>query len=263
MGKINWSLTSGFTKKLGNVVGFNWKGQNILRALVPVKNSKTESQQLQRGKFGFLGNLSGIVYDAIVEGYRLEANKNRSTQSGLFIKNNMDIFSGNTRDELAVDLSALQLSDGKLKGVVCGTPAISGTILTVEVRNTAAINRRATLADRVYICAYCPKLEDAVCACVGTRQGGSFELTVPAEYAFELVHVYAFVVGAASTNDGVASPTIYLGTAGEGTATPSTGSGTGSNTGGNSETPSNGGSETPSGGSDTPPEGGGAVNGEN
>ena len=36
MSKSNWGITSGFTGKLGNVVGFNWKGQNIQRALVQI-----------------------------------------------------------------------------------------------------------------------------------------------------------------------------------------------------------------------------------
>lgn len=93
MAKSNWGITSGFTGKLGK--------------------------------------LSGVLYDAIYEGYRLVARSNKSTQSGLFIKNNIDAFNGATREALAIDLSALQLSEGNLKGVVCGTPAISGTTLTV------------------------------------------------------------------------------------------------------------------------------------
>ena len=32
MAKTNWSITSGFIGKLGNVVGFNWKGINVMRA---------------------------------------------------------------------------------------------------------------------------------------------------------------------------------------------------------------------------------------
>ena len=245
MAKSNWGITSGFTGKLGNVVGFNWKGKNIQRALVKGTDARTEKQLYGRTKFAQLGKLSGIVYDAIYEGYRKVARDNRSTQGGLFIKNNIDAFNGATREALAIDLTKLQLSDGNLKGVVCGAPSLSEGVITVEVSNTAAINRRSAATDRVYLCAYCPKLEDAVCACVGTRQGGSFELTVPADYADAPVYVYAFVIGAASTNEGIASKTIYVGSISDGvveTPAPSTGSGTGSETpsGGNS-----GGAETP------------------
>ena len=250
MAKSNWGITSGFIGKLGNVVGFNWKGKNIQRALVKGADAKTEKQLYARSKFAQLGKLSGIVYDAIYEGYRLEARKNSSTQGGLFIKENIEAFTGATREALQINYEALQLSKGNLKGVVCGAPAMSEGVITVAVSNTAAINRRSAATDRVYLCAICPKLEDAVCACVGTRQGGSFELTVPAEYADAPVYVYAFVIGAASTNEGVASKTIYVGSISDGvseTPAPSTGSGTGSETpsGGNS-----GGSETPTGGDD-------------
>ena len=61
-------------------------------------------------------------------------------------------------------------------------------------------------------------MEDAVCECVGTRAGGDLTLTVPAGYADETVHVYAFVIGASSTNEGQASATAYLGTAGSGSS---------------------------------------------
>ena len=115
-----------------------------------------------------------------------------------------------------MDYPGLQLSYGKLKGVECGTPVINGTTLSVTVSSTAALNRRTATTDRVYLCAYCPALEDAVCECVGTRAGGDFTLTVPSGYADERVYVYAFVIGASSTNEGLASTTIYLGTAGSG-----------------------------------------------
>ena len=234
MAKSNWGITSGFTGKLGNVVGFNWKGKNIQRALVKGTDARTEKQLYGRTKFAQLGKLSGIIYDAIYEGYRKVARDNRSTQGGLFIKNNIDAFNGATREALAIDLTKLQLSDGNLKGVVCGAPSLSEGVITVEVSNTAAINRRSAVTDRVYLCAYCPKLEDAVCACVGTRQGGSFELAVPAEYAGAPVYVYAFVIGAASTNEGIASKTIYVGSISDGVV--------------EATAPSTGGSETPSGG---------------
>ena len=241
MAKSNWGITSGFIGKLGNVVGFNWKGKNIQRALVKGADAKTEKQLYARSKFAQLGKLSGIVYDAIYEGYRLEARKNSSTQGGLFIKENIEAFTGAPREALQINYEALQLSKGNLKGVVCGAPSLSEGVITVEVSNTAAINRRSAATDRVYLCAICPKLEDAVCACVGTRQGGSFELTVPADYADAPVYVYAFVIGAASTNEGIASKTIYVGSIADGVSeapAPSTGSGTGS--------------ETPSGGAETP-----------
>ena len=224
MAKTNWGITSGFIGKLGNVVGFNWKGKNIQRALVQGADTRSGAQILQRARFGMIGRMGSVLYDAVYEGFRHEARSNTTTQSGLFLKHNLPAIGGTDPEALTVDYPGLQLSYGNLKGVACGTPVINGTTLSVTV-SSAAPNRRAALTDRVYVCAYCPALEDAVCECVGTRAGGDFTLTVPAGYAGETVHVYAFVIGASSTNEGQASTTAYLGTAGSGASS-------GRNTGG-------------------------------
>ena len=55
MAKTNWGITSGFIGKLGNVVGFNWKGKNIHRALVQGADTRSEAQTLQRARFGKIG----------------------------------------------------------------------------------------------------------------------------------------------------------------------------------------------------------------
>ena len=208
------------------MVGFNWKGQNIQRALVQIADPRSEAQILQRARFRMISRMGSVLYDAIYEGFRHEAHSNRSTQSGLFLKHNLTTINGTDPTALTVDYPGLQLSCGKLKGVECGTPAINGTTLSVTVNNTAALNRRTAMTDRVYLCAYCPALEDAVCECVGTRTGGDFTLTVPADYADETVYVYAFVIGASSTNEGLASTTLYLGTTGSGASGNTGGSGT-------------------------------------
>ena len=196
----------------------------IQRALVQGADTRSGAQILQRARFGMIGRMGSVLYDAVYEGFRHEARSNSTTQSGLFLKHNLPAIGGTDPEALTVDYPGLQLSYGKLKGVECGTPVINGTTLSVTV-SSAAPNRRAALTDRVYVCAYCPALEDAVCECVGTRAGGDFTLTVPAGYAGETVHVYAFVIGASSTNEGQASTTAYLGTAGRGSSS-------GRNTGG-------------------------------
>ena len=73
MSKSNWGITSGFTGKLGNVVGFNWKGQNIQRALVQIADPRSEAQILQRARFRMISQMGSVLYDAIYEGFRQEA----------------------------------------------------------------------------------------------------------------------------------------------------------------------------------------------
>ncbi len=244
MAKSNWGITSGFVGKLGNVVGFNWKGINLQRALIVGADKRSEKQLLQRAKFALVGKLGSVLYEAVYEGFRFEARDCRSTQNGLFLKYNLKNISG-TPEALFVNFEALKLSSEKLHGVNFGAPALNGTTLSVGITNTANTDRRVSMADRVYLCAYCPEQDESVFAPVGTRADSSVTLTIPSAWGSQRFYVYGFVVGASSNNDGLASKTVYLGAFGNasngGTSTngngnaggnenPSSGSGTGSET---------------------------------
>ena len=102
MAKTNWGITSGFIGKLGNVVGFNWKGKNIQRALVQGADTRSEAQVLQRARFGMIGRLGSVLYDAVYEGFRHEARSNSTTQSGLFLKHNLSAIGGTDPEALTV-----------------------------------------------------------------------------------------------------------------------------------------------------------------
>lgn len=211
MAKSNWGITSGFIGKLGNVVGYNWKGKNIQRALVKGADSRSEKQLYSRTKFGQLGKLSSLLYDAIYEGYRREASEKKSTQSGLFIKYNQTTITGSNRDSLRINYEILKLSSDKIQGVTCFDPTLEGNKLTVGFQNNAPLNHRCTLTDRVYICVFAADMNAAICQCVGTRADDEGELTIPINCMGTQMHVYCFVIGASSTNDGMASATQYVG----------------------------------------------------
>lgn len=62
MGTFNKGILGGFSGKVGNVIGSNWKGKNVLRSL-PVRSSKdaTAAQLNQQEKFGLvMGFMSGM-----------------------------------------------------------------------------------------------------------------------------------------------------------------------------------------------------------
>lgn len=63
MGKINQGILGGFVGKVGNVVGFFWKGQAVMRSLAgSVANPQTEAQQTQRARFIVSGSLISSLY---------------------------------------------------------------------------------------------------------------------------------------------------------------------------------------------------------
>ena len=216
------------------MVGFNWKGKNVQRALNPNGNhSNTKEQQLHRARFALITRVGGDLYEAIYEGYRHEANKQATTKNGLFVKDNIRVsVIGNAPESLALDYEKLQLSCGNLKGVDFGEASISGNVLSVAISDNNLYGRRVSISDRIYLVAYCPELGDACCQSVGIRNGeSSLTLSLPAKWNGKRVYAYGFVVGAASFNEGLASKTEYLGAFGDGASTPSSGSGTGSGSG--------------------------------
>ena len=259
MAKSNWGITSGFIGKLGNVVGYNWKGVNVQRALiVNGRKSQSEEQQLARTRFALITLVASDLYEAVYEGYRREADKLHSTQNGLFVKYNIGLVSGTDPEALGLDFENLQLSYGTLRGVDFGEASISGNTLTVAIDDNNLYGRRVSVSDRIYIAAYCPELGDARCYVAGTRGSeGNLIVNLPAKWNGKGIVAYGFTVGAASFNEGLASATQCLCTQGtlvvhrpnrptaSNASSPSAGSGTeGSETGG-SETGGGGGNETP------------------
>ena len=248
MAKINWGITSGFIGKLGNVVGFNWKGQNIQRAhTVSGKKSQTKEQSLQRARFALITHAGGDLYEAIYAGYRAEARNRRTTQNGLFVKANMKNVIGDVPELLDLDYEHLQLSYGNLLGVELSDVAVAGNVLSATIAEANLDDRRVGEKDHVYLVAYCPELHNSKCMAVATRdEEGEISLTMPAKWAGKRIYAYAFVIGGASYNQGMASETEYLGAFGTEAPTKTDNAGgeqnnggsqsgtqTGDNTGGN------------------------------
>lgn len=211
MAKSNWGITSGFKGKLGNVVGYNWKGTNLLRKLQDGENPRTEAQQLHRAKFALVGKAGSALYDAAFEGFRHEASTRKSTRYSEFVRENLHAVIGNSVEVLQLDYSRISLSKGRVLPATFGTPTVSGNTITVSVSSSSYESRRVSQRDRVYLCAFCPEEDFAVCKCAGERADESVDITIPEEFAGKAVHLYAFLIGAASGNEGQASPTVYLG----------------------------------------------------
>ena len=233
MAKINWGITSGFIGKLGNVVGFNWKGENIQRAhTVNGRKSQTKEQSLQRARFALITHAGGDLYEAIYSGYRFVARSRRTTQNGLFVRENMKNVIGDVPELLNLDYENLQLSQGNLLGVEFGEAAVNGNVLSVSIAEANLDDRRVAENDHVYLVAYCPELHNSKCVAVGTRdEEGELSLTMSAKWAGKRIYAYGFVIGGASYNQGVASKTEYLGAFGA--EAPGREEGNGGNTGGN------------------------------
>lgn len=238
MAKSNWGITSGFIGKLGNVVGFNWKGINVMRAHTQNgSKSSTLNQQIHRLRFAIINHVLSDLYEGIYVGYRRAARDGKTTQNGLFVKENMCNVLGDSLDNLTLDYENLQITLGKLNGVEFGEATVSDNTLCVTIADDNFTSRRVSAVDQVYLVAYCPELRDAKCAMVGTRTTASaLTLSLPAKWNGKTVYAYGFTLGASSFNNDMASPTTFLGSFGS-TEASNGSSGSGSVTPGISETP--------------------------
>ena len=71
MGRINQGILGGFSGKVGNVVGGNWKGINYMRVKpASVANPKTVGQVNQRTKFSERLKFLQPMKDFIKVGYK-------------------------------------------------------------------------------------------------------------------------------------------------------------------------------------------------
>ena len=254
MAKINWGITSGFIGKLGNVVGFNWKGQNIQRAhTVSASKARTKEQTLHRARFALITHAGGDLYEAIYAGFRFAARNRRTTQNGLFVKENLKNVLGDVPELLNLDYEHLQLSMGNLLGVEFGEAVVNGNVLSVSITEANLDDRRVGEKDHVYLVAYCPELHNSKCMAVATRdEEGEISLTMPAKWAGKRIYAYAFVIGGASYNQGTASETEYLGAFGAEAPTKTDNAGGEQNNGGSqSGTQTGGNTGGNAGGSDT------------
>lgn len=192
-------------------MGYNWKGMNVLRKLQDGENPRTAAQQLHRAKFALVGKAGSALYDAVFEGFKHESSARRSTRYSEFVRENLQAVIGNSIEVLELDFSKIAVSKGRVLPATFGTPTATGNTIEVTVQCTSYESRRVSHKDRVYLCAFCPEEDFAVSKCVGERGDVSVQIEVPEEFAGKTVHLYAFLIGAASGNEGQASPTVYLG----------------------------------------------------
>lgn len=95
------------TKKIGNIVGANWKDKNYVRSYVIPANPNTVAQQAQRTAFaecvafclGLIGQVLNVFVSPFVKGM---------SGYNYFIKKNVAIFDGST------DYSTIKLTWGQL-----------------------------------------------------------------------------------------------------------------------------------------------------
>ena len=222
MAKLEGNTFGGFRGKLGNVVGYSWKGVWCVRTLpARVRNPRSEAQQRHRALFAEEVRLAGRMGWALNLGLAAVADELHMTPQNVFVKANQGAFGpaaaaggvqtaadsvpGNSIAGLAVDWSALIVSAGPVAPVAVGTPAVDdGGVLTVAFEKNP-LHLRADKFDQVHLYVYCPALNAGYLAAPVYRKEQTVSLVLPDGMAGQECHLYAFV----TDKEGRASETAY------------------------------------------------------
>ncbi len=169
MGIINKGILGGFSGKVGNIIGGNWKGIDYMRS----KSSRTkftpsEAQHSQQLKFkltmGFLQTLTGLL--------RLTFSDFAVKMSGInnAMKYNLANAVNGIYPVFQIDYTMVLVSRGDLPNAF-GPTAIMGAggILTYAWTDNSGVGI-AKPDDQAIFVAYCPELKQAVYTTTGGRR---------------------------------------------------------------------------------------------
>lgn len=206
MAIFNSVLVGGARNSVDNITMYESGGQRIARRKpMKVKNPRTEKQLRQRAKMKFLSELSvGFLEVAAVGFARRDA---RLSAANAFVQANMGNVTVDEDFVATMDYGLLACSaDKKLKRPLVAA-TLSGSSLTFNLTAQEAWGS-AKKDDQVYGVLFEEVAGESVLVALGTRgEEMSLLVDLPAEWAVENVHAYAF---ASSANGKRTSATTAL-----------------------------------------------------
>ena len=192
MAIINQGILGGFSGKIGNVVGGNWKGINYMRVLTKPTNPNSEKQVKQRTKFTPALSFLQPITPFLRVGYKLYTAKQTAFNAAMSQVLTNAITGEN--ENTAVDFSKAQVSAGTLTPAVNGAFTYdSGEITLTWDDNSGSGTAKAT--DKSMYVVLNPVKSDAVYETAGAVRSVKTQIAdLPAEWIGDTVHVYlAFI----------------------------------------------------------------------
>lgn len=196
MGKINQGILGGFSGKVGNVIGGNWKGIDYMRVKpASVHNPRTEGQMDQRTRFAQVLQFLQPMKDFIKVGYKNYAIKMTQFNSAMsyILKNAVT----GSFPNYTIDYANALISRGSLAGALNGsaTSSTAGAVEFTWYDNSSEGNAQAT--DKALILAYNKTKGEAVFVTDGAiRTAGTQTLTVPDDFSGDAVECFIAFISA-------------------------------------------------------------------
>lgn len=194
MGKISKGILGGFSGKVGNVVGGNWKGIDYMRIKPStVANPQSKGQVDQRSRFSIALQFLQPMKEFIKVGFKNYAIKMTAFNSAMSY-NVQNAVIGDY-PEFEIDYASALLSRGGLAQALnanANAPA-AGQVQFTWDDNSDYGNANAT--DKVMVLAYNPAKNEAIYLTgAALRNSGEQTLTVPNYFSGDVVLTYiAFI----------------------------------------------------------------------
>lgn len=208
MGKIVNGILGRFSGKVGSIVGVNWRGLNIIRAL-PKKSTRevTVAQLFQRRKFaiviGFLRLLKPIVGNYF--------GSNKGTKSRFNSATSYHIKEAVTPvgDSFEIMFNKVEITRGDLIGVQSpNVEALPSTALKFNWTDNSGQGQAKT-TDRLIVAVYEPETKTARYSLnLGTRDLETADFVLPSVISGATVHCWISIV---SENNKLVATSEYLG----------------------------------------------------
>lgn len=212
MGKIPDGIFGGFSGRVGRVVGYQWRGEDLLRR-APRKRPKgsgTEKQLKQRDKFamvmGFLTPIQDVVGVYFGNKYKSKSRFNLAMSYNL-----TNAVVEVPPSSFALDFPKVLLTKGGLRGMESGAVVVQpGRILEVNWVDNSG-QGSAAADDLVLVIVYSPVQElFQVYDPAALRGEATVQLTLPTYFSGDEVQVWASMI---SADRKVAAMSSYIGSA--------------------------------------------------
>lgn len=193
MAKVTESPFGILNGKVGQVVGFTWKGIPVIRVLSKISNPRTDKQETQRQKWAvtmrFLQPLSGFLEVGFREYAVGMTGINAAMQYN--IKNALT----GTYPNIAIDYPNARVAQGTLASALnqVASSTVAGTVKFDWEDNSSEL--KASTKDKTLLVIYNPSQNQAVTVNeLAERADGTQTVTVPNSFSGDLVQCYmAFI----------------------------------------------------------------------
>lgn len=197
MGKQIGGINGPYLGKVGDVVGYQWKGKWITRSMPKVfHDAESEGQLKERSRLGASMGLAARMRDILLIGFKQVADERKMTEYNYFYHINNDSLAWDG-ESLAVDYEGLRVSEGPVAPVGFGAVEVVGEMtLAIDFEKNPE-HRVSNGNDKVYVAAVCPSRREAVLSLPVYRRMKRITVVLPQAWEGLDVHLYGFVQDAA------------------------------------------------------------------